>query len=172
MLGSTFDIISLILLALGSSFQQPCTVGHQALLCVTRFAVETTQLVRLRPRSCRVHPSWWHLLPSGQHGPARRLQDKPLGSGVSGIGQSPSKRRRLNDELDDGDEADVISLSVCSRHRDEEQEGDIFVSLVFCWSKTIVLYDAEMLFEVHRILSGTGPARVPCPLGRCCSSST
>ena len=39
---------------------------------------------------------------------------------------------------------------MCSRHRDEEQEGDGFVSLVFCWSKTIVLDDAEMLFEVHR----------------------
>ena len=75
---------------------------------------------------------------------------------MSGIGQSPSKRRRLSDELDDGDEADVISLSVCSRHRDEEQEGDVFVSLVFCWSKTIVLYDAEMLFEVHRFCPEQG----------------
>ena len=31
---------------------------------------------------------------------------------------------------------DFCSLSVCSRDRDEEQEGDIFVSLVFCWSKS------------------------------------
>ena len=34
---------------------------------------------------------------------------------------------------------DFCSLSVCSRDRDEEQEGDVFVSLVFCWSKTVVL---------------------------------
>ena len=104
-------------------------------------------MVCLRP-----HPSWWHLLPSGQH----VFKKKPLGSGVSGIGQSPSKRRRLSDGLDDGDEPDVISLSVCSRHRDEEQEGDVFVSLVFCWSKTIVLYDAEMLFEVRRFCPEQG----------------
>ena len=75
---------------------------------------------------------------------------------MSGIGQAPSKRRRLSDKLDDGDEADVISLSVCSRHPDEEQKSNVFVSLVLCWSKTIVLYDAVMLFQVHKILSGTG----------------
>ena len=75
---------------------------------------------------------------------------------MSEIRQSPSKRRRFSDELDDGDEADVISLSVCSRHRDEEQEGDVFVSLVFCWSKTIVLYDAKMLLEVHRFCPEQG----------------
>ena len=51
---------------------------------------------------------------------------------------------------------DVCSLSVCSRDRDEEQEGDVFVSLVFCWSNTVVLYDAEMLFEVHRFCPKQG----------------
>ena len=51
---------------------------------------------------------------------------------------------------------DFCSLSVCSRDRDEEQEGDVFVSLVFCWSKTDVLYDAEMLFEVHRFCPKQG----------------
>ena len=44
---------------------------------------------------------------------------------------------------------------MCSRHR-EEQESDVFVSLVFCLSKTIVLYDAEMLFEVHRFCPEQG----------------
>ena len=51
---------------------------------------------------------------------------------------------------------DFCSLSVCSRDRDEEQEGDIFVSLVFYWSKTVVLYGAEMLFEVHRFCPKQG----------------
>ena len=62
----------------------------------------------------------------------------------------------MSGELEEGDESDVISLSVCSHDRDEEQQGDVFVSLVFRRPGTVVLYDAEMLFEVHRFCPKQG----------------
>ena len=84
---------------------------------------------------------------------------------MSGIGQSPSKRRRLSDELDDGDEADVISLSVCSRHRDEEQEGDSGVLLVQD-HRALRCRDAV---RGAQILSGTGRGASLCSCGELAS---
>ena len=67
----TVDLLLELTLVISCFLNSDVLLELHALWLLT---LETTQLARLRPRSCRVHPSWWHLLPSGQHGPARRLQ--------------------------------------------------------------------------------------------------
>ena len=60
---------------------------------------------------------------------------------------------------------DFCSLSVCSRDRDQEQEGDVFIFE----SKTVVLYDTEMLFEVlaHVELRCAAAVSLPASLLTC-----
>ena len=60
------------------------------------------------------------------------VMEEPFGTDANGIGQSPSKRWRVSDELDHGHEAHVISLTVRSRDRDDEQEDDVS----FLWYST------------------------------------